>query len=118
LAHQATHLEHCYQRARTLHRFAAFDTRTGKFCARTELRKRQKEFIALLTQLDEEIPPSIRRISVVLDNSSVHKGKQVQTWLQAHPRFIFWFLQVHGSWLNQIEQCLSIVPRKRLCTSA
>ena len=58
--------------------FAAFDTRTGKVYARTEVRKRQKEFIALLIQLDREIPPSVRSISVVLDNSSVHKGKQVR----------------------------------------
>ena len=39
-----------------LHLFAAFDTRTGKVYARTEVRKRQNEFIALLTQLDREIP--------------------------------------------------------------
>jgi hypothetical protein len=45
--------------------FAAFDTRTGKVYARTELRKRQKEFIALLAQLDREIPSSMRRIFLV-----------------------------------------------------
>ena len=109
-----TRLEHGYKRAGALHLFAAFDTRTGKVYARTEVRKRQKEFIALLTQLDREIPPSISRISVVLDNSSVHKGKQVRAWLQAHPRFVCWFLPVHCSWMNQIEQWFSIVQRKRL----
>jgi len=109
-----THLEHGYQRAGALHLFPAFDTRTGKVYARTEMRKRQTEFIALLTQLDGEIPSSIRSIYLVLDNSSVHKGKQVRTWLVAHPRFVCWFLPVHCSWMNQIAQWFSLVQRKRL----
>jgi transposase len=109
-----TRLEHEYKRAGALHLFAAFDTRTGKVYARTALRKRQKEFIALLTQLDREIPVSIRRISLVLDNLSVHKGKQVQTWLQSHPRFVCFFVPVHCSWMNQVEQWFSILQRKRL----
>ncbi len=109
-----TRLEHEYKRAGALHLFAAFDTRTGKVYARTELRKRQKEFIALLAQLDREIPSSIHRISLVLDNLSVHKGKQVQTWLQSHPRFVCFFLPVHCSWMNQVEQWFSILQRKRL----
>ncbi len=91
---QPTRLEHGDIRAGALHLFAAFATRTGKVYARTEVRKRQQEFIALLTQLDREIPPSIRRISLVLDNASVHKGKQVRARLQAHPRFVCWFLEV------------------------
>jgi transposase len=111
---QPTRLEHGYKRAGALHLFAAFDTRSGKIYARTEMHKRQKEFIALLTQLEREIPPSIRRIWLVLDNSSVHKGKQVRAWLQAYPRFVCWFLPVHCSWMNQIEQWFSIIQRKRL----
>jgi len=59
-----TRLEHGYKRAGALHLFAAFDTRTGKVYARTEVRKRQKEFIALLTQLDREIPPLSNTLSI------------------------------------------------------
>ena len=111
---QPLRLEHEYKRVGALHLFAAFDTRTGKVYARTERRKRQVEFIALLTQLDREIPPSIRCISLVLDNASVHKGKQVRAWLATHPRFVCHFLPVHWSWMNQVEQWLSILQRKRL----
>ena len=50
----------------------------------------------------------------MLDNVSVHKGKQVQAWLAAHPRFVCHFLPVHCSWMNQVEQWFSIVQRKRL----
>jgi len=109
-----TRLEHEYKRAGALHVFAAFDTRTGKVSARTERRKRQQEFIALLAQLDQEIPTSLHRISLVLDNLSVHKGKQVQTWRESHPRFAFFFVPVHCSWMNQVEQWFSILQRKRL----
>ena len=89
-----TRLEHGYKRVGALHLFVAFDTRTGKVYARTEVRKRQREFIALLTQVEREIPSSIHRIYLVLDNLSVHKGKQVQAWLRSHTRFVCWFLKV------------------------
>lgn len=109
-----TRVEHEYKRAGALHLFAAFDTRTGKVTAQTFVRKRQIEFIALLTQLDKELPASVRRVFLVLDNSSVHHGKQTQRWLALHPRFVCFFLPPHCSWMNQIEQWFSILQRKRL----
>jgi len=107
-------LEHEYKRAGALHLFAAFDTRQGRVYARTARRKRQEEFIAFLEQLRREIPASVTRISLVLDNSSIHKGKRVQAWLAAHPCFACFFLPVHCSWMNQVEQWFSILQRKRL----
>jgi hypothetical protein len=109
-----TRLEHEYTRAGALHLFAAFDTRTGHVYARTAQRKRQQEFMAFLTQVERELPSSFHRVYLVLDNLSVHKGKQVQTWLQSHPRFVCFFLPVHCSWMNQVEQWFSLVQRKRL----
>ncbi len=94
--------------------FAAFETRTGKVYARTARRKRQEEFIVFLDQLRREIPASVTHISLVLDNLSAHKGKRVQAWLAAHPRFVCHFLPVHCSWMNQVEQWFSILQRKRL----
>jgi transposase len=107
-------LEHEYKRAGALHLFAAFDTRTGLVSARMARRKRQEEFIAFLDQLRWEIPASVTRIYLVLDNLSVHKGKRTQAWLAAHPRFICHFLPTHCSWMNQVEQWFSILQRKRL----
>ena len=94
--------------------FAAFDTRTGRVYGMTAERKRQAEFIAFLEQLDREIPASVTVIHVVLDNLRMHKGKQVQAWLAAHPRFVFHHPPVHCSWMNQVEQWFSILQRKRL----
>jgi transposase len=109
-----TRLEHEYKRAGALHLFAALDTRTGKVYACTARRKRQAEFIALLKLLDQEIPSKVFHICLVLDNASIHKGKQVQAWLQSHPRFACFFVPVHCSWMNQVEQWFSILQRKRL----
>jgi transposase len=114
---QPLRLEHEYKRAGALHLFAAFDTRTGKVYARTELRKRQVEFITFLSQLEQELPVTKIRIYLVMDNLKVHKGKLVQIWLEEHPRFQCHFTPVHCSWMNQIEQWFSILQRKRLSIS-
>jgi transposase len=109
-----TRVEHEYSRCGALNLFAAFDTRTGKVYGLTAPRKRQAEFITFLEQLDGEIPASVTTIHVVLDNLVMHKGKQVQAWLAKHPRFVFHHPPVHCSWMNQVEQWLSILRRKRL----
>lgn len=109
-----TRLEHEYKRAGAVHLFAAFDTRSGKVYAYTARHKRQEEFITLLNILNREIPSRVSHISLVLDNASIHKGKRVQAWLVAHPRFICHFLPTHCSWMNQVEQWFSILQRKRL----
>lgn len=67
--------------------FAAFDTRTGKVYAHTAERKRQKEFIEFLEQLERDIPAQITKIHLVMDNLRMHTCKQVQAWLEKHPRF-------------------------------
>jgi len=107
------HIEHEYQRCGALQLLAAFDTRTGKVYGETFDRKRQKEFILFLEKLEAEIPNKIKTIHLVLDNVSTHHGKQVRTWLEKHPRFVFHFTPVHSSWMNQIEQWFSILQRKR-----
>jgi transposase len=107
-------VEHEYERKGALNLFAAFDTRTGKVYAYTAERKRQKEFIEFLDQLDREIPVSITKVHLVMDNLRMHTGKQVQAWLEKHPRFPFHHPPVHCSWMNQVEQWFSILQRKRL----
>lgn len=108
-------VEHEYRRNGALQLFAAFDTRTGKAYGRCYDRKRQKEFIAFLEYLDAEVPASVRRIHLVLDNVSTHHGREVRKWLaqRAGQRFEFHFTPVHCSWMNQIEQWFSILQRKR-----
>jgi transposase len=107
-------VEHEYERKGALNLFAAFDTRTGKVYAQTAERKRQKEFLEFLDQLEREIPVQVTKIHLVMDNLRMHTGKQVQAWLKKHPRFQFHHPPVHCSWMNQVEQWFSILQRKRL----
>lgn len=107
-------VEHEYERKGALNLFAAFDTRTGTVYAHTAERKRQKEFMEFLEQLDREIPAEITTVHLVMDNLRMHTGQQVQAWLAKHPRFKFRHPPVHCSWMNQVEQWFSILQRKRL----
>jgi len=107
-------VEHEYERKGALNLFAAFDTRTGHVYAHTAERKRQKEFLEFLEQLDRAIPADITKVHLVMDNLRMHTGKQVQAWLEHHPRFQFHHPPVHCSWMNQVEQWFSILQRKRL----
>jgi transposase len=111
---QPVRVEHEYKRCGALNLLAAFDTRTGQVYGVLAERKRQVELIALLCLLDAQIPDTVRRIYVVLDNVRMHTGKQVQEWLSRHPRFVWCHPPVHCSWMNQVEQWFSILKRQRL----
>ena len=110
---QITLLEHEYKRVGALNLFAAFDTRSGKVYATSKERKRQIEFIEFLEQLERELDPKLTLVHLVMDNVRMHKGKLVQAWLAAHPRYQCHFPPVHCSWMNQVEQWFSILQRKR-----
>jgi DDE superfamily endonuclease len=107
-------LEHEYARGGALQLFAAFDTRSGEVYAGQFRRKRQVECIRLLDHLNQLIPAAVTTIHIICDNVSVHHGAAVRAWLTAHSRFVFHFLPVHSSWMNQVEQWFSILRRKRL----
>jgi transposase len=107
-------VEHEYRRDGALNLLAGFDTRTGRVYGPCDARKRPREFIAFLEYLDAEIPVQITSIHLICDNARPHHGKQVQEWLQSHPRFVVHVTPVHCSWLNQVEPWFSILQRKRL----
>jgi transposase len=107
-------VEHEYIRKGASNLFAAFDTRTGEVTGILRPRKRQFEFIELLEKIDRETPKSITVIHLICDNVRIHYGKLLRQWLEKHPRFWIHFTPVHCSWMNQIEQWLSILSRKRL----
>jgi DDE superfamily endonuclease/homeodomain-containing protein len=107
-------VEHEYTRKGALNLLAGFETRTGKVYATTASRQRQVECITFVEHLEQEIASTITAIHVVLDNVHMHKGKKVQAWLATHPRLVFHVPPVHCSWMKQVEQWCSILPRKRL----
>jgi DDE superfamily endonuclease len=105
---------HESKRAGALNLLAAFDTRSGTVYGQGYERTRQRDFMAFLEVLDAEIDECIRLIHLVCDHVSTHHGKEVRKWLAHHPRVVGHFTPVHGSWMNQVEQWFSLVPRKRL----
>lgn len=107
-------LEHEYERKGALNLLAAFDIQSGEVIGVTRKRKRQKELIELLEEIDRRTPETVTMIHIVCDNVRMHKGKLVRKWLKQHPRFQMHFTPVHCSWMNQIEQWFSILTRKRL----
>jgi hypothetical protein len=107
-------VEHEYRRSGALQLFGAFDIRSGNVIGVCRPRKRQEDFIALLTEIERQTPTSITLIHIVCDNLRMHSGRKVLAWLELHPRFRFHFTPVHCSWMNQIEQWFSILQRKRL----
>jgi hypothetical protein len=92
---------------------AAFDTRSGQVVGACDARTRQPEFITFLEQRDAVIDQPINTIHLVCDHVSTHHGQQVRHGLVEHPRFALHLTPVHGSWMNQVEQWFSILPRQR-----
>jgi transposase len=113
-AGQPTQVEHEYKRCGALNLLAALDTRTGKVWGEVAERKRQVEFLALLEQVEADLPDSVTKVYLIVDNVRMHTGKQVLAWLVEHPRFELVHPPVHCSWMNRIEQRFSILVRKRL----
>ena len=109
-----TQVEHEYKRCGALNLLGALDTRSGQVWGEIADRKRQVEFLALLARIDADLPESVTRVYLVVDNVRMHTGKQVLAWLAVHPRFELVHPPVHCSWMNQIEQWFSILVRKRL----
>ena len=107
-------VEHEYKRCGALNLLGALDTSSGQVWGEIAPRKRQVEFLALLEQIDTDLPASVTSVYLVLDNVRMHTGNQVLAWLVKHPRFVLVHPPVHCSWMNQIEQWFSILVRKRL----
>ncbi len=58
---------------------------------------------------------SARRVFLIVDNGSSHRGERAARRLAAlYPNLVLVHLPVHASWLDQIEIYLSILQRKVL----
>ncbi len=104
---------HDYKRNGTTALYAAFNTLTGEVIGRVEKRTRSKEFLAFLRQIDRETPKD-KDLHIVLDNHSAHKTKEVNEWLEKHPRIHFHFTPTSASWLNAVEGWFAQLERRSL----
>ena len=99
-----------YYRHGTLSLYAALDVKTGRVHGMTAGRHTSQEFIAFLEGLVMRTKWA-REIHVVLDNLSAHKTKDVECFLERHPRVRFHFTPTYSSWLNQVELWFAKIQR-------
>jgi hypothetical protein len=107
-------VEHEYQRRGALCYLAAWDARRAKIFDRCAPKDGIEPFDALVDQFMSIDPyRKARRVFLIIDNGSVHRGKRSIDRLQgAWPNLIVVHTPIHASWLNQAEIYLSIVQRK------
>ena len=93
----------------------ALNLTTGKLVHCLSPRKNNGLFRELLTLLDQTYPaPWVRRLSVVVDNYSIHQAKAVEQWLASPPRFRLLFVPTYCPRANPIERVCGDVHDK--CT--
>ena len=99
-----------YYRHGTLSLYAALNTRTGKVLGAPVEQHNSAAFVTFLESLLASVPRK-KEVHVILDNLSVHKSRQVQAFVAAHPRLQFHFTPTYSSWLNQVENWFSKIER-------
>lgn len=109
-------VEHEYERKGALAYLCAWDVHRAKLFGRCEPKTGIQPFNRLLTQVMSQQPYcSAKRVFLIIDNGSAHRGQTCVRRLQeAWPTIVPVHLPVHASWLNQIEIYFSIVQRKVL----
>jgi hypothetical protein len=66
----------------------------------------------------QELYRSARRVFLIIDNGSCHRGRRAADRLRVRwSNIVLVHTPIHASWLNQIEVYFSIVQRKLLIAS-
>jgi len=113
---ESMRVEHEYERKGSLAYLAAWDVRRARVFGRCEVKSGIKAFDRLVDQVMSQEPyRSAKRVFLIIDNGSSHRGERCikrlqRAWLNIVPVH----LPVHASWLNQIEIYFSVVQRKVL----
>jgi len=107
-------VEHEYERKGALCYLAAWDVRHARVFDRCEAKDGIEPFGRLVEQFMSVEPyASARRVFVVADNGSAHRGQRSIDRLKgAWPNLTLVHTPVHASWLNQAEIYFSVVQRK------
>jgi transposase len=101
----------------------ALDMTSGTITQCVWYRKQTGLFLDLLETLDRTHPaPLFSHLTVVVDNAKLHKAKNVQRGLAAHPRFALLYLPTYCPAANPLErafgdvhdQCTRNHTRKRI----
>lgn len=107
-------VEHEYERRGALCYLAAWDVRHARIFDRCAPKDGIEPFDALVDQFMSVEPyKKARRVFLIVDNGSAHRGKRSIDRLQgAWPNLVLVHTPIHASWLNQAEIYFSVVQRK------
>jgi len=104
-----------YVRHGTVNLLVAYRPLTGTLWGRLLPKNDHHHFVAAMDDCLAEVPRTIRRIHIILDNGASHIAKKTQEWIKAQAgRVVFHFTPAHASWLNQAELALSAFSRRYL----
>jgi hypothetical protein len=105
-----------YERRGALCYFAAWDVRRAKLFDRCDEKDGIVPFDKLIDQFMTQDPyRSAKRVFVILDNGSAHRGKRSIQRLQGrYSNLVLVHTPVHASWVNQAEIYFSVLQRKAL----
>ena len=108
--------EHEYARGGALQYIAAWDVHRAQLFGRCEPKTGIEPFSRLVSQFMSTEPyASARRVFLVVDNGSSHRGQKAADRLAARwPNLVLVHVPIHASWLNQVEIYFSVVQRKVL----
>jgi hypothetical protein len=111
--HRPAWLEFEYVRMGALQYLAAWDVHRGQIFGRCEAKTGIASFHRLLEQVLQQEPyRSAKRVFVIVDNGSSHRGAaSVRRVQERFPNVVLVHLPVHASWLNQVEIYFSIIQR-------
>ena len=110
---RAATMTHDYKRNGTTTLFAALNVKTGEVIGECLPRHRAKEFIRFLKKIDRTVAKHLD-LHLIVDNYTTHKTKEVQAWLERHPRFKLHFIPTSSSWLNLVERFFAEITGKRI----
>lgn len=81
----------------------ALHTRTGRVVWAEHTSKSSALFIALMEVLLSTYRRA-RRLTLILDNYSIHRSQITQRWLASHPKLRLLFQPAYHPWVNRIER--------------
>jgi hypothetical protein len=95
-----------------------YDHTNDKMFTRYYKKRNSHQFLDFIRRVDSSYDCCIKRIFVVLDNTSIHKAKKVREVLSRyHPRITLVFLPIRSPKLNLIEVRWTWLHRKAINNS-
>jgi transposase len=102
-----------YRRHGTAVLFAGLNVHAGDVAGWVTDSTRTDNFVAFLTDLDDQTPAGLE-LHCIVDNLSAHFTPAVETFLAERPHIYLHNTPTHASWLNQVELFFSILERRLL----